>query len=430
MKHLLLYGLFLFFFLPAITAAQKVISITIDGTINPASADFIHNSIHNAANEKAEALILHLNTPGGLLQSTRMIVSDILESPIPIIVYVSPGGAHAGSAGVFIVLAAHIAAMAPGTNIGAAHPVVLQGQMDSVMNEKATNDAAAFIRSIAEKRHRNIEWAERAVRRSYSYSETEALRDSVIDLIANNDVHLLQKIDGKTIELTAGEKKLFLKEPVVALYKMSVWEKLLNVLSDPTIAYILLMIGMYGIMFELFSPGAILPGIAGVIALILAFYSMQTLPVNYAGLALIIFGVILFLLEIKIVSHGLLAIGGTVSLFLGSVMLIKPGSSMEFSSISRAVIYSVTVLSALFFLFVLGAGLRAQRRKVVTGAEAMTGATGEVIEILDPSGIVELNGEIWAAESVSGTIAKGEKVKVRERKSLKLFVEKVDTITS
>ena len=430
MKHLLLYGLFLFFFLPAITAAQKVISITIDGTINPASADFIHNSIHNAANEKAEALILHLNTPGGLLQSTRMIVSDILESPIPIIVYVSPGGAHAGSAGVFIVLAAHVAAMAPGTNIGAAHPVVLQGQMDSVMNEKATNDAAAFIRSIAEKRHRNIEWAERAVRRSYSYSETEALRDSVIDLIANNDVHLLQKIDGKTIELTAGEKKLFLKEPVVALYKMSVWEKLLNVLSDPTIAYILLMIGMYGIMFELFSPGAILPGIAGVIALILAFYSMQTLPVNYAGLALIIFGVILFLLEIKIVSHGLLAIGGTVSLFLGSVMLIKPGSSMEFSSISRAVIYSVTVLSALFFLFVLGAGLRAQRRKVVTGAEAMTGATGEVIEMLDPNGIVKLNGEIWAAESVSGTIAKGEKVKVRERKSLKLFVEKVDTITS
>ena len=430
MKHLLLYGLYLFFFLPAITAAQKVISITIDGTINPASADFIHNSIHNAANEKAEALILHLNTPGGLLQSTRMIVSDILESPIPIIVYVSPGGAHAGSAGVFIVLAAHIAAMAPGTNIGAAHPVVLQGQMDSVMNEKATNDAAAFIRSIAEKRHRNIEWAERAVRRSYSYSETEALRDSVIDLIANNDVHLLQKIDGKTIELTAGEKKLFLKEPVVALYKMSVWEKLLNVLSDPTIAYILLMIGMYGIMFELFSPGAILPGIAGVIALILAFYSMQTLPVNYAGLALIIFGVILFLLEIKIVSHGLLAIGGTVSLFLGSVMLIKPGSSMEFSSISRAVIYSVTVLSALFFLFVLGAGLRAQRRKVVTGAEAMTGATGEVIEMLDPNGMVKLNGEIWAAESVSGTIAKGEKVKVRERKSLKLFVEKVDTITS
>ena len=430
MKHLPLYGLYLFFFLPAITAAQKVISITIDGTINPASADFIHNSIHNAANEKAEALILHLNTPGGLLQSTRMIVSDILESPIPIIVYVSPGGAHAGSAGVFIVLAAHIAAMAPGTNIGAAHPVVLQGQMDSVMNEKATNDAAAFIRSIAEKRHRNIEWAERAVRRSYSYSETEALRDSVIDLIANNDVHLLQKIDGKTIELTAGEKKLFLKEPVVELYKMSVWEKLLNVLSDPTIAYILLMIGMYGIMFELFSPGAILPGIAGVIALILAFYSMQTLPVNYAGLALIIFGVILFLLEIKIVSHGLLAIGGTVSLFLGSVMLIKPGSSMEFSSISRAVIYSVTVLSALFFLFVLGAGLRAQRRKVVTGAEAMTGATGEVIEMLDPNGMVKLNGEIWAAESVSGTIAKGEKVKVRERKSLKLFVEKVDTITS
>jgi membrane-bound serine protease (ClpP class) len=423
MKHFFRYSLLCILSLPLFTAAQKVISITIDGTINPVSADFIHNSIDKASREKAEGLIIHLNTPGGLLQSTRSIVSDILESPVPVIVYVSPGGAHAGSAGVFLVLAAHVAAMAPGTNIGAAHPVTMQGEVDSVMNEKITNDAAAFIRSIAQKRNRNIDWAERAVRRSYSYSETEALQDSVIDLIAVNDADLLQKLNGKLIELTAGNKHFLIKEPTIEIYRMSIWEKLLNVLSDPTIAYILLMIGMYGIMFELFSPGAILPGIAGVIALILAFYSMQTLPVNYAGLALIIFGIILFILEIKVVSHGLLAIGGTVSLFLGSIMLIRPGSSIELAAISRAVIYSATVLTTLFFLFIIGAGLRAQRRKVLTGPEGMKDTTGEVIEMLDPTGMIKLNGELWAAESISGTINKGERVKVTGRKSLKLFVE-------
>jgi len=422
MKHFLPYCLLLLL-LPVTTAAQKLISVTVDGTINPVSADYIHNSIRKATDEKAECLIIHLNTPGGLLQSTRLIVSDILESPVPVIVYISPGGAHAGSAGVFIALAAHITAMAPGTNIGAAHPVVMQGQMDTIMNEKVTNDAAAFIRSIAEKRHRNIEWAERAVRRSYSYSETEALNDSVIDLIAKSDADLLERIDGRKVELNAGTKLLSLKQATVELYKMSVWEKLLDTLSDPTIAYILLMIGMYGILFELFSPGAILPGIAGVIALILAFYSMQMLPVNYAGLALIVFAVILFILEIKIVSHGLLAIGGTVSLFFGSIMLIRPDSSMEFAAISRVVIYSVTLLSALFFLFIVGAGLKAQRRKVITGSEGMTGATGEVIEMLNPAGTVKVHGEIWNAESVGGTINKGEKIIVKERKNLKLFVE-------
>ena len=423
MKHFLPYCILLLLFLPVTTAAQKLISVTVDGTINPVSAGYIHNSIRKATDEKAECLIIHLNTPGGLLQSTRLIVSDILESPVPVIVYISPGGAHAGSAGVFIALAAHITAMAPGTNIGAAHPVVMQGQMDTIMNEKVTNDAAAFIRSIAEKRHRNIEWAERAVRRSYSYSETEALNDSVIDLIAKSDADLLERIDGRKIELNAGTKLLSQKQATVELYKMSVWEKLLDMLSDPTIAYILLMIGMYGILFELFSPGAILPGIAGVIALILAFYSMQMLPVNYAGLALIVFAVILFILEIKIVSHGLLAIGGTVSLFFGSIMLIRPDSSMEFAAISRVVIYSVTLLSALFFLFIVGAGLKAQRRKVITGTEGMTGATGEVIEMLNPAGTVKVHGEIWNAESVGGTINKGEKVIVKERKNLKLFVE-------
>ena len=261
MKRILPYCLFLLFFPPGILA-QTVISIKIDGTINPVSADFIHDGIEKARAKKAACLLIHLNTPGGLLKSTRVIVSDMLDSPVPIVVYVSPGGAHAGSAGVFITLAANIAAMAPGTNIGAAHPVALQAAMDSTMNEKATNDAAAFIRAIAEKRNRNLRWAENAVRRSYSYSETEALEDSVIDLIAKNEQDLLNKIDGSKVELSSETVTLRTKNASVETLKMGFIEKLLNIISDPNITYILLLLGMYGVMFELYSPGAILPGAA------------------------------------------------------------------------------------------------------------------------------------------------------------------------
>lgn len=400
----------------------------IDGSINPSSADFIHNGIERAAREKAECVIIHLNTPGGLLKSTRVIVSDILASPVPVVVYVSPDGAHAGSAGVFVTLAAHIAAMAPGTNIGAAHPVALQNQMDSTMNEKATNDAAAFIRTIAEKRHRNVEWAENAVRKSFSYSETEALEDSAIDIIAKNEKELLALIHGKTVELSSGKKMLNTASAVVKEQKMSVWERILDIISDPNIAYILFLLGMYGLIFELYNPGSILPGIVGVIALILALYSMHTLPINYAGLALIIFAVILFLLEIKIVSHGLLAIGGVISLFLGSMMLIKSNSSLEMVKISWGVMIGATIVSALFFLFIVGFGIRAQRRKVVTGIEGLLGDTGEVTETLSPTGTVKVQGEIWNAESLSGPIDKGEKVRIKEMKNLKLFVERINNI--
>src|SRR5688572_31579164 len=370
MKHILSYCLFLFLF-PPVTDAQTVISLKIDGSINPASADFIRNGIEKATREKAECIIIHLNTPGGLLKSTRVIVSDILASPVPVVVYVSPDGAHAGSAGVFITLAAHIAAMAPGTNIGAAHPVTLQNQMDSTMNEKATNDAAAFIRTIAEKRNRNIEWAENAVRKSFSYSETEALEDSAIDMIAKNEQELLNRIDGKEVELSSGTTTIHTKGARIEEYRMGFLEKLLNVISDPTIAYILMLVGFYGIMFELYSPGAIFPGVAGVISLILAFYSMHSLPVNYAGIALIVFAVILFVLEIKIVSHGLLAIGGIISMLLGSMMLIKSVPGLEMMRISRAVIFTATAISAAFFLFIIGAGMKAQRRKVVTGLDSL-----------------------------------------------------------
>ncbi len=398
----------------------------VDGTINPASADFIRDGIEKAVKENAQCLIIQLNTPGGLLKSTRDIVSSILTSEVPVVVYVSPGGAQSGSAGVFITLAAHIAAMAPGTNIGAAHPVSMQSQMDSIMSEKVTNDAAAFIRSIAEKRNRSMIWAENAVRRSYSYTETEALQDSAIDLIAKNEKDLLSEIDGKEVETESGFKILHTRNAEIEVFKMGFTDKILNLVSDPNIAYILFLLGLIGILFELYNPGAILPGIVGVISLILAFYSMHSLPINYAGLALIIFSIILFLLEIKIVSHGLLAIGGTLSLLMGSLMLIRASSSLELVSISRVVIISATVITALFFVFIIGAGLRAQRNKIAIGAEALTGQLGEALSILNPLGTIKFQGEIWNAESISGKIEEGEEVRITGMKDLKLFVEKTE----
>lgn len=412
------------FFFPVPAIGQKVLSIKVEGAINPASADFIHQAIEKAEKDQAECIIIHLNTPGGLLTSTRSIVSDLLVAPVPVIVYVSPGGAHAGSAGVFITLAANIAAMAPATNIGAAHPVSMQGGMDSTMNSKATNDAAAFIRSIADKRNRNLEWAEDAVRNSVSITEKEALQKNVIDLIASSEEDLLGQIDGRVIRLPFGERVLQTKNAEVYTYSMSIWERILNIISDPSIAYILLLLGMYGIMFELYNPGAMLPGIVGVISLILAFYSMHSLPVNYAGLALIVFAVILFILEIKIVSHGILTIGGIVSLLIGSMMLIRTTSGLELAKISLAVIYSATVITTLFFLFIIGLGLKAQKRKIVTGREGLDGLTGIAMDNLSPNGVVMLEGEIWNAESVDGEIQKGERVRVREMKDLKVYVER------
>ena len=428
MKRIVLYFTILFF-LPSLLTAQTVISMKIDGAINPVTSDFIQEGIEKARSTKAECLIIHLNTPGGLLKSTRVIVSDILESPVPIIVFVSPGGAHAGSAGVFITLAANIAAMAPGTNIGAAHPIELQGSVDTIMNEKATNDAAAFIRSIAQKRNRNLEWAEEAVRKSLSLTETEALEKKVIDLIAYNEEDLLTEIDGKTVQLSSGTTTLHTKGAHTQSFKMGLLEKILDLISDPNIAYILLMLGFYGILFELYSPGAILPGIVGVICLILAFYSMHTLPINYAGLALIIFAIILFLLEIKIVSHGLLAIGGVISLLLGSMMLIRASSSLEFVRISRGIIISSTAVTALFFLFIIGLGLRAQRLKPVTGIEGLIGEIGESVGELAPMGRVRVHGETWNAESSTGNIKQGEKVRVTGITDLKLYVESINAVS-
>ena len=422
LKHLM--ANFISLLLPIILMAQGIVSVHIDATINPAIAAFIHSAIAKAEKEKAQCLIIHLNTPGGLLKSTRTIVGDIMDSRVPVVVYVSPPGAQAGSAGVFITLSAHIAAMTQGTNIGAAHPVGMQGGMDTTMNEKVTNDAVAFIRTIAEKRNRNVDWAENAVRNSVSVTATVALQQKIIHMIANDDEELLQQLDGTSCTTVAGTVTLHTKGAKVEEYEMSFIEKLLNILSDPNIAYIILMLGFYGLMFELYNPGSILPGIVGVICLVLALYSLNTLPINFAGLALILFALLLFILEIKIASHGVLAIGGVVSLLLGSMMLIRRDAG-AIGQLSWTVIISTTIVTTLFFLFIIGMGLKAQRLKPVTGTESMMGEIGVAKEELNPLGMIFLHGELWQAESLSGAIHPGEKIRVKSMHGFKLFVEKV-----
>jgi membrane-bound serine protease (ClpP class) len=412
--------------LPSFSFSQKVISINVNEGINPSTAEFIHQGIEKAQKENAQCLVINLNTPGGLLTSTRDIITNIMQSSVPVIVYVSPTGAHAGSAGVFITMSANIAAMAPGTNIGAAHPVDMQGKSDAVMNEKIVNDAAAFLRTIAEKRNRNVQWAEDAVRNSVAITEQEALQKNVINLIAVNEKDLLTQLDGKQIQLENGSKILHTKNATVETLEMGFFQKVLSRISDPNIAYIIMMLGFYGLLFELFSPGAIFPGIIGVICLILAFYSMSSMPVNYAGLALIIFGIILYLLEIKVISHGLLAIGGTISVLLGSMILFRTSPVDNFVSLSWSVIFSVTAFSVLFFLFIITMGLRAQRAKPVSGENAMIGQTAVTLTALDPHGQVSLMGEIWSAISLSQKININQKVIIKEVKELTLYVQPAD----
>jgi len=424
MRSLLLH-IILLILLPLASFSQKVIILDVDGTINPVASDYIKRGIQKAEKDRAQCLVIRLNTPGGLLQSTRVIVSAILDAPVPIVVFVSPVGSHAGSAGVFITMAGHIAAMSPGTNIGAAHPVSMQQKMDPVMNEKVTNDAAAFIRTIAQHRNRDTVWADQAVRNSKSITSTEALEKNVIDIVARNMDDLLNKIDGRVIVTPAGSKTLQTKNAVVETEEMTWIEKLLNVLVDPNVAYILMMLGFYGLLFEIYSPGAIFPGVIGGICIILAFYAMHTLPVNYAGLALIIFSIILFLLEIKVVSYGILAIGGTISLLLGSLMLLRNESPLEFVRISKAVIFPAVAVTAGFFLFLITMGIRAQRNRSVIGAETLIGSIGTSQEKFDKTGMVMVMGELWQAEITTGEIAKGQKIKVTGRNKFTLLVEPV-----
>ena len=412
----------------------EVQRIIIDGVINPVATEYIVKAVERAEKEKAELLVIEMDTPGGLMESMHRIIKAIQSSTVPVAVYVAPSGSRAGSAGVFITYAAHIAAMAPSTNIGSAHPVFGGGmpgaKADSAstetLMEKVINDAVAKIKSVAKKRGRNVEWAEKAIRESANITESEALKLNVIDYIAPTLDSLLTIVDGKVIELDVGIKKeLHTKHAIVQSYEMDWRQQLLDTITNPNIAYILMMLGIYGLLFELYSPGAILPGVVGGICLILGLYALQTLSVNYAGVLLILFAVILFLLEIKIPSFGILSIGGVVSLVLGSVMLFD--SPLSFVQVSWQVILGVVLVSVLFFVFAIGMAVKTARTKPSTGKAGLIGETGDVYKTLNPGGTVKIHGEFWKAVC-DRKVPKGKKIKVVgfDGERLELKVEPIE----
>lgn len=400
----------LLFLIPCIAYTNEVYTIRIQGAINPPIASFIAESIVKAEETGSEALLILMDTPGGLDTSMRDIIKGIMESNIPVIVYVYPSGARAASAGSVILLASHIAAMSPGTNAGAAHPVsVGQEKADKVMMEKVAKDAEAYVRSIAKQRGRNEDWAAKSVKESASITAIDAVEKKVADLVAASIDELLVKIDGKTVETKKGKVVLKTKGKKAAEVVMPFKYKFLSYISDPNVAYILMMIGIYGILFEIYSPGAIFPGVAGGICLILALYSFHTLPINYAGFALILLGIIFFILELKVVSYGALGIAGVISLVIGSIMLVDLPSSVL--SISYVTIIIVAVLTGIFFFGVLTYAVRAQLSKVKTGREGLVGEEGVAQTDVFEEGKVLVYGEIWNGKSQE-PISKGEKVVV------------------
>jgi membrane-bound serine protease (ClpP class) len=411
--------------LPAYSQEKApVYVIEVDGIINPATSKFITESIDQATEKGAQCLIIQLDTPGGLMESMRLIIKKIMTSAIPVIVYVSPSGGRAASAGVFITMAAHIAVMAPGTHIGAAHPVSLgEGKESKTMGEKIVNDTVSYIKTIAKTRGRNVDWGEKAVRKSVSITEEEAVKLNVVDFISSDIQDLLSKIDGKVVKFDGVTRTLLTKGVKPRSLEMSWRYRFLDIISNPSIAYILLMLGIYGIFFELSNPGAILPGVVGGIFLILAFYALQMLPINFAGLALILFAMILFIAEIKVVSHGLLAVAGVISLFLGSLMLID--SPTEYMRISLSVIIPAVLVSAAFFIFAVTKAISARLTKPTTGKEGIIGETGTVVVSLAPEGKVSIHGEYWNAMA-DQPVEKGEKVQVIGATNLILKVKKIE----
>lgn len=405
---------------------NKVLRAKISDPIGPITVEFFKATFEKADKENAHILIFELDTPGGLDTSMREIIKMIETSKIPVVVYVSPPGARAASAGAFITLSAHIAAMAPGTNIGAAHPVNLGGkEIDEEMMKKVENDAAAYAVSLAKKHNRNTEWAEKAVRESISTDAAEALKMGVIDLIAENLQVLLEKLNGREIYVN-GEKvriKLDRNNAEVMDYEMSFRLRFLNFLSNPNLAYILMMIGIWGLFFELSNPGAIFPGVIGAISLILAFVAFQTLPVNYAGIFLILLGIIFFIAEIKITSYGLLSIAGAISMFLGSLMLFEYGG--PYYKLSLRVLIPTFLLSVGFIIFALFLAIKAQMKKPSLGFEGLIGEEGEAITDIDKKGKVFVHGEYWDAFS-DESIKKGEPVKVISVQGFKLHVRKLE----
>jgi membrane-bound serine protease (ClpP class) len=401
---------------------RDVMVITVQGVINPVTSVFILSSLQRAKEGGMEALVIKPDTPGGLDTSMRSIIKAINGSGVPVVVYVSPSGARAASAGVFITMAAHVAVMTPGTNIGAAHPVGIGGKMDKTMVEKATNDAVAYIKSLSDKRGRNSEWAEKSVRKSVSITAREALKLGVIDLVSSNLDSLLSSIDGKEVMTVDGKKILHTKKYSIIEREMGLRLNILALISNPNVAYILMLLGFYGLFFELTNPGSIFPGVFGGIFLILAFYSFQTLPVNYAGLLLILLAIIMFILEVSVTSFGILTIGGIISMIIGSLMLFE--SPAPFIKLSLYLIIPTVIVSALFFTVTIGLALKAWKRKPLTGTEGIVGLEGVAhTDITSEGGMALVNGEYWSAMS-DQPIKKGEKIKVISISGLKIKVKK------
>lgn len=412
----------------AAPAGQPTIrTVRIASVINPVVADFISQEL-NIANRKGDlAFLLELDTPGGLDTAMRKIIQGMLSSQIPVIVYVYPPGARAASAGALIVLASDFAAMAPGTNLGAAHPVTIglgggeEDNKDSTMMTKVVNDAVAYARSIAEQRGRDVDWAENIVRKSISTPAREALKLKVVDVIADDEADLLKKLDGLTY-LRGGERQvLHTANAVIEHVQMGWRQEILNTISHPNIAYMLMMLGILGIFFEISQPGVILPGAIGAISLLLAFLGLQTLPVNYVGVLLILLALVLFILEVKVVSYGMLTIGGIISMAMGSIILID--SSDPYLQISRGVIAATVFFSSGFFLFALYFVMRTQRTTAVSGIEGMIGVEGQALTDIAPRGQVFVHGEYWQAVASEPIPAGSRIVVVGIRPQLVLEVE-------
>ena len=420
---LFLSAVLLFALSPVEPQQAHIDIIQIQDSINPGVEDFMKYAIKRSADDKAECLIILLDTPGGLMTSMRGISRAILNSKVPVVVYVSPSGAQAASAGAFITVAADIAAMAPGTNIGAAHPVTGAGaNVPSSMSEKVLNDTLAFARSIAAQRGRNAEWMEDAVSKSVSATAEEAFKLNVIDLVADDLPTLIKRLDGW--HLQRGGATVVLKTNGVELRTISptLQNDILRIICNPNLAYILLMIGLAGLYFELSSPGAVVPGVIGGISLILALYAFQTLPVNYAGFLIILLAVVFFILEMKIASHGLLSLAGALCLVLGSVMLFR--NPQEPGQVALSVFLPTTLAVSIFFAAVARLAFRAQKTKPKTGQDAMLGMIGEVKLQIDPEGKVFVNGELWYARA-DDRIEVGDKVEVLEVHNLKLKVKRI-----